>query len=126
LKTYPQEAGRSFPATRRFTANLFGISLDIPQTLPFQEQDSIVAACATSALWSVLQATAKEFQHALLTPIEITDIHTSNDVHGVIFYDDVVQLLMTFIAQSAAVFALPDLSEAVQRILRTIARNNAI
>jgi hypothetical protein len=72
LKTYTSDDGRTFPAARRFSANLFGISLDIAQTLPFQEQDRIVAACATSALWSVLQATAKEFQHSLLTPIEIT------------------------------------------------------
>jgi len=72
LKTYPAEDGRVFPVTRSFAANLFGISLDIPDTLPFQEQDNVVAACATSALWSVLQGTAKEFQHAQLTPVEIT------------------------------------------------------
>jgi len=72
LKTYPAEAGRVFPVTRAFAANLFGISLNIPDTLPFQEQDNVVAACATSALWSVLQGTAKEFQHAQLTPVEIT------------------------------------------------------
>ncbi len=72
LKTYPAEDGRVFPVARSFAANLFGITLDIPETLPFQEQDNVVAACATSALWSVLHGTAKEFQHAQLTPIEIT------------------------------------------------------
>lgn len=72
LKTYPVEEGRAFPVARSFAANLFGMSLDIAQTLPFQEQDNVVAACATSALWSVLQGTAKEFQHAQLTPIDIT------------------------------------------------------
>ena len=72
LKTYPAEDGRAFPVTRSFAANLFGVSLNIAQTLPFQEQDNVVAACATSALWSVLQGTAKEFQHAQLTPIDIT------------------------------------------------------
>jgi hypothetical protein len=73
LRTYSTAGtNRHFPVTRRFSANLFGIPLDLPETLPFQEQDSVVAACATSALWSALQATAKEFQHPLLTPIEIT------------------------------------------------------
>jgi hypothetical protein len=72
LKTYPQDEGREFSVARSFHANLFGISLEVPATLPFQEQDNVVAACATSALWSVLQGTAKEFQHALLTPIAIT------------------------------------------------------
>jgi hypothetical protein len=72
LKTYPVQDGRVFPVTRSFAANLFGIPLNIADTLPFQEQDNVVAACATSALWSVLQGTAKEFQHAQLTPIDIT------------------------------------------------------
>jgi hypothetical protein len=76
LRTYPPKPNRHFPIARKFTANLFGIALDIPETLPFQEQDSVVAACATSALWSVLQATAKEFQHRLWTPIEITQAAT--------------------------------------------------
>jgi hypothetical protein len=72
LKTYSNEKGRCFPVARTFRAHLFGIPLDIPGTLPFQEQDNIVAACATSALWSVLQATAREFHHPLMTPIDIT------------------------------------------------------
>lgn len=72
LKTYPQTDRRDFSVARTFNANLFGINLKVSETLPFQEQDNVVAACATSALWSVLQATAKEFQHALLTPIAIT------------------------------------------------------
>src|SRR6185312_439104 len=76
LKTYPAVDGRAFPVTRAFSAHLFGITLTIRDTLPFQEQDAIVAACATSALWSVLQATAKEFQHEQLTPIEITKAAT--------------------------------------------------
>jgi hypothetical protein len=76
LRTYPPKPNRHFPIARKFSANLFGIGLDIPETLPFQEQDSVVAACATSALWSVLQATAKEFQHRLWTPIEITQAAT--------------------------------------------------
>jgi len=72
LTTYSDRSTRHFPATRDFEANLFGIKLKVVNTLPFQEQDSVVAACATSALWTLFQATAREFQHQLLTPIEIT------------------------------------------------------
>jgi hypothetical protein len=72
LVTYSEEDTRCFPAAREFEAHLFGIRLAIVKTLPFQEQDSVVAACATSALWTLFHATAREFQHHLLTPIEIT------------------------------------------------------
>jgi hypothetical protein len=72
LVTYAPENRRFFPTTRSFVAHLFGLKLRIDHTLPFQEQDSIVAACATSALWTVFQSTAKHFGHHVLTPIEIT------------------------------------------------------
>jgi hypothetical protein len=77
LTTYPESSPRKFPlrvfpVTREYHANLFGIPLTIPATLPFQEQDNVIAACATSALWSALQATAREFQHQFLTPIDVT------------------------------------------------------
>ena len=60
-----------FPTTSRQTANLFGVPLEI-QSLPFQEQDHEVAACATSALWSALYGTANIFDHLVLSPLEIT------------------------------------------------------
>jgi hypothetical protein len=72
LATYSPKEGRVFPAARSFSAQLFGVSLTISSTLPFQEQDSVVAACATSALWSVFHATGREFQHPIPSPYEIT------------------------------------------------------
>ena len=72
LITYCNKAQRHYPAARKFESNLFGVPLSIANTLPFQEQDSVVAACATSALWTLFQATAREFEHQVLTPIEIT------------------------------------------------------
>lgn len=80
LRTYPTTPSRQFPVARAFPANLFGIPLQVESTLPFQEQDSVVSACATSALWSVLQATAREFQHRLWAPIEITQAATEFSV----------------------------------------------
>jgi len=72
LRTY-EEAGtpRSYPNKRTYDVNLFGIELSV-STLAFQEQDQVVSACATSALWSAFQATGKLFQHNIPPPIEIT------------------------------------------------------
>jgi hypothetical protein len=78
LRTYSSSSSRSYPVARKFRSHLFGIHLTIDETLPFQEQDNVVAACATSALWSVFQATALEFQHALMTPVEITRAATDH------------------------------------------------
>jgi hypothetical protein len=73
LITYAHEDRRYFPATRCYMANLFGLSLKIPKTLAFQEQDAVVAACATSALWSIFQATGQIFQHSIPSPSAITN-----------------------------------------------------
>lgn len=75
LRTYPTENRRHYPITRSYSANLFGLDLAV-ETLAFQEQDKAVAACATSALWSVLQGTGKLFQHHILSPVEITKAAT--------------------------------------------------
>lgn len=72
LVTYPHEGRRYFPATRCYVANLFGLCLKIPQSLAFQEQDAVVAACATSALWSIFQVTGQIFQHPIPSPSVIT------------------------------------------------------
>lgn len=65
-----------YPTLTPQRANLFGIDLSL-SSLPFQEQDHEVAACATSALWSVLHGTARLFEHAVLSPLEITRIALS-------------------------------------------------
>jgi len=72
LKTYPGDGRRYFPTVRCYNPNLFGIPLKI-DTLAFQEQDQVVAACATSALWSVFQKTGKLFSHPIPSPVEITN-----------------------------------------------------
>ncbi len=76
LVTYPGEGRRHFPATRCYAANLFGLSLKVHHSLAFQEQDSVVAACATSALWSIFQATGQIFQHPIPSPSAITNTAT--------------------------------------------------
>ena len=54
---------------------MFGINLYI-NSLAFQEQDAVVSACATSALWSTLQGTGTLFQHNIPSPMEITTTAT--------------------------------------------------
>jgi len=71
IETYEANQKRYFPAIRKYEFNLFGIPLTV-NTLAYQEQDSIVAACASSALWSVFQGTGMLFQHSIPSPVEIT------------------------------------------------------
>jgi hypothetical protein len=62
---------KHFPVTRNYTANLFGISLTV-ESLAFQEQDKVVSACATSALWSAFHWTGHLYQHHIPSPVLIT------------------------------------------------------
>lgn len=76
LSVYPDgDKKRHFPANRRYTVNFFGVPLEV-STVAWQEQDKEVAACATSALWSVFQATGPLFHHPILSPVDITKAAT--------------------------------------------------
>jgi hypothetical protein len=81
LKTYKKisEASdkRVYPAVREYEVSLCGIDLKF-ESLAFQEQDHVVSACATSALWSAFQCTAKLFQHKILSPVETTKSATEH------------------------------------------------
>ncbi len=67
----PDGSRRRFPTSLPCHAHLFGHTLCV-DTVPFQEQDQVTAACATSALWSALHVTGRRFQHHVPTPVEIT------------------------------------------------------
>lgn len=72
LKTYPPDGGRrNYTCTRLYTVNLYGIELSV-RSLVFQEQDNVLAACATVALWCSFHKTAELFGTAVLTPAQIT------------------------------------------------------
>jgi hypothetical protein len=75
LRTYDDVGRRFFPVTRKCDAHVLGLDLQV-ESLAYKEQDTVAAACATSALWSVLHATALLFQHRVYTPVEITRIAT--------------------------------------------------
>jgi len=57
LKVYEEINGRIYPIKRKYNVHLFGLDLFI-KTLPFQEQDREISACATCALWSTFHFTA--------------------------------------------------------------------
>jgi hypothetical protein len=73
LKTYESTNAnkRAFPSAKSYQINLFGKELNI-KSLAFQEQDSVVGACASSALWSAFHKTSQLFQTPLPSPSDIT------------------------------------------------------
>lgn len=74
IKTYPNADSvnqRIFFGVRDYSINLFGVKLNL-ETLAFQEQDTFVSACATTALWSMLHKATKQFDLTIKNPSEIT------------------------------------------------------
>lgn len=72
LRTYENINGfERFYCARKYHLNIFGKKLEI-QSLAFQEQDTIVSACATTAIWSAFHKTVKLFQTPVPNPSEIT------------------------------------------------------
>lgn len=72
LKTYPLDGDRRhYPATKTYDVHLYGTTLTV-DTLAFQEQNTVLAACATVSLWSAFHKTADLFGTAAPTPAQIT------------------------------------------------------
>jgi hypothetical protein len=82
LKTYSNNKAfgeRYFWGIRNYKIHLFGKELNL-ETLAFQEQDSVLSACATTAIWSMLNKASKDDFTILKSPSEIT-----NDADNVAF-----------------------------------------
>lgn len=74
LKTYKIKNDgieRHYPSCRKYKVNLFGKILEL-ESLVYQEQDTVVAACASVAIWSAFHKTSKLFETDLPSPSEIT------------------------------------------------------
>ena len=73
LKTYSNnQTNREYFGTRIYKSHLFGYQLQI-NSLAFQEQDSVLSACATTAIWTTLHKAAEIDYHVTIkTPFEIT------------------------------------------------------
>ncbi|MFZ1692047.1 MAG: hypothetical protein WAT74_02525 [Flavobacteriales bacterium] len=77
LRTYDETNERRFPVVRRYEISLFGLSLGI-NAIAYQEQDSTVAACASTAIWSAFQRSGALFHHTIPSPVEITRAATKH------------------------------------------------
>lgn len=65
---------------REYKVDLFGIPLSV-QSIAFQEQDKVVAACATTAIWTALHSLAWRESRSIPSCSEIT-ISAINHVDG--------------------------------------------
>ncbi|MBC7382938.1 MAG: hypothetical protein H7296_08070 [Bacteroidia bacterium] len=74
LKIYPNSQdfdSRNFWGVRDYSVHFYGNEIKI-KSLAFQEQDSVLAACATTAIWSMLNKAAVDFHTTLKSPSQIT------------------------------------------------------
>lgn len=63
--------GQKKMITKNYPVNLFGIDLEV-ESIPFQEQDKVLSACATTAVWSALHALNCVNNSEVPSPSEIT------------------------------------------------------
>lgn len=68
--------------TKRVDTNLFGIKLSV-ESAPFLEQDKVVSACATSAIWTFLSASKDRPSDANPSPSAITKSAFDQNTDGV-------------------------------------------
>jgi hypothetical protein len=74
LKTYSSKQDfneRNFWGIREYVVHFYGTEIKI-KSLAFQEQDSVLAACATTAIWSMLNKAALDVHTVLKSPSQIT------------------------------------------------------
>jgi hypothetical protein len=81
IRALSEKAGngltRSFKATRTYRAHLAGVEL-VVEGLGFQQQDSGVSACATTAIWMALQKSRDFEDIGYATPAQITSFASRN------------------------------------------------
>lgn len=84
-KRDPTKRFRYYKCLTKKTVNIFGVNRVI-KTMPFKEQDGIVASCATTAMWMAFQKTAELFHAKAPSLSEITILAGENDnIPGKIF-----------------------------------------
>ena len=70
LKAYDSNNDRKL-LTKKNTSSLFGQKYTI-DSIPFQEQDRAVSACATASLWTFYQSSSINCNHLIPSPNQIT------------------------------------------------------
>ncbi|MDB5198714.1 MAG: hypothetical protein JWO92_677 [Chitinophagaceae bacterium] len=84
LKTYPKSESASeriYFGNRSYIVNLFGNKIKL-ESLAFQEQDTVVGVCASTAIWSMLHKASCNSYAILKTPSEITNDADIVGIHG--------------------------------------------
>jgi hypothetical protein len=87
LKWYPEKSSLTprIKCERNYKTHIAGIEFEV-RGLAWQQQDSGVGACATVALWSLLQSSALDDYHAIPTTSEITKFaHKKSDSGARVF-----------------------------------------
>ncbi len=109
----PDGSDNRLRTLRVYKANLLGVPLSL-MSLGFMEQNSAVSACATCAVWSVLQKTAHTYNHKLSSPGEITraafgvtDMHTQLPVDKGLTIDNISRAFNATSQLNASVVAPP-------------------
>jgi hypothetical protein len=101
---------RVFPGVRPYTVHFFGKELKV-NTLAFQEQDNVLAACATTAIWCMLSKASAHEYSILKSPGQITRDAASMANDGSRLFPnkglDINQISQAII-QSGMVTELPD------------------
>ncbi|MBO9681951.1 MAG: hypothetical protein J7502_04680, partial [Flavisolibacter sp.] len=75
LKTYEAGKdmhGRYFWGLKTYTVHLFGREIKV-ESLAFQEQDRVLAACATTSIWSMLNKVTGDSHPVYRSPSQITN-----------------------------------------------------
>jgi hypothetical protein len=81
LSHYGIEVDRRYdPASTVHIARLCGLALEVP-SLPFQQQDQAVGACATTAAWAALSRAARATGSRAPTPYAVTAAATRHVVN---------------------------------------------
>lgn len=78
---YQPKKNRYYTAVQEYPVNMFGYDIRIC-TMPFFEQDQIIASCATSALWFAFHRTRNLFLSKVPDPSEITLSAGSNSYNS--------------------------------------------
>lgn len=134
LRTYPEfekigAVHRHFFGGRDYKIHLFGNEISI-RSLAFQEQDRVLSACATAAVWSMLHKASSHHYAVLKTPSEITKDANANGIHGERLFpnDGLTTLQITTAIQKAGMETevrssqQPDFTNSyVKRVIRAYA-----
>ena len=78
----PVSSQNLFLITKTIKVHLCGLELYVA-TIPFQEQDKAISACATSALWTALHAIQENMPHNVPSPHRLTEKARKALVEGV-------------------------------------------